>query len=658
MRERRRTIGLTLALAAAATAAAAQDKLGDAGRKAWDQHRKGQAADAVKTMEKAAAQAPGGAGQLALSRFRARQGGEEGLTAALAAAQRAVQESAGGAPAFKAEALAHLAAMELRLASSKDALAHAEQAVQASATPEALEVLARALVRRGRAEEALAVAEKAGAAASSASGFALLGLDRPAEAATAFRQALEAQPARHDARIGLAAALLGSRKAAEAEAEARRAVAEQTGDPGNEEGFAVLGLAILATNRDDPATWARAISDAQTGATVLNPKNPAVKFAVGKIFENNGELAQAATNYQQALAVDRGFTRARQALIQVLIWQKKAPDAVAVARAAVAEDPNSAEAQLLLGQVLLSTQAYAEAIAPLEAAAKLVPTQARVQAALGTACRLQGDLEKASAAYKRALDLSPEDADLRAAYSSLLVGMGAALRRQNPPKLDEAVAAYRQALALDPKNTTAALGIGLGYYAAKRYDEAIQSFQEVVKLGGDAAADAEVYTAWCYVAKRDAAKAGAHLAKAARPEPDLEAAIKRVESRQADTRPVEGPREGPREGPDMGELIRRLQARDPAVRLGAVGALCRLGRDAVDALVFAVANDSDWAVRERAVVCLGNVGPGAAAAVPYLRQVLRLPPGPTVQTDQQLKDDLSLSDLKRRAREALAKIER
>ena len=677
--------GLILAMAVASPLAA-QDKLAEATRKAWEQFQKGRPEEAVKTMEKAVGQAPGGPGRLALSRFRARMGGEENLTAALAAAQQAVQESASGAPALKSEALAHLASLELRLANSKDALAHAEQAVQAAASPEAALVLARVLVRRGRSAQALATAEKAGAgaAASSAKGFALLGLERPAEAADAFRGALQAEPARHQARVGLAAALLAQRKAAEAEAEARKAVDEKTGDPKDEEGFAVVGLAILATNPDDPPTWSRAIGEAQTGATVLNPKNPAVKYAVGKIFEQNGDLAQAATNYQAALAVDPGFVSARAAMVQVLLWQKKPADAVTLAKAGVTEDPQSAEAQLLLGQLLLSTQAFAEALPPLEAAVKLAPTHAEVHAALGSAYWRKGELDKAAAAYKRALELMPGDTDLRLANAELLLGLkqaaaaaaefkkvveapgyrdpigwiklGSAYRRMSPPKVDEAVAAYRKALELDPKNATAAMGIGQAYFAGKRYDEAIRAFGEAAKLAPDVAADAEVAIAWGYVAKRDPDNARKHLVAAGRIETELEQAIFRL---ARGDREVAAPA-AETEGPSLAELTQQIQSKNVAVRQRGVRGLCRLGREAVDSLVWVVANEPTWDLRELAVTCLGNIGPAARAAVPYLRQILRMQPqAPTVgATDQQMKDDVSLGDLQRKAKEALAKIQR
>jgi len=56
------------------------------------------------------------------------------------------------------------------------------------------------------------------------------------------------------------------------------------------EGFAILGVSILA---NDQKAWSEAIAQAQQGA-FLDPDNPLVQQAVGKIFEANGQLEQAA----------------------------------------------------------------------------------------------------------------------------------------------------------------------------------------------------------------------------------------------------------------------------------------------------------------------------------------------------------------------------
>ena len=61
--------------------------------------------------------------------------------------------------------------------------------------------------------------------------------------------------------------------------------------------------------------WSEAIAQAQQGA-FLDPDNPHVQASVGRIFEVNGQLEQAAAAYRKALTVDPAYAPARLALIQ------------------------------------------------------------------------------------------------------------------------------------------------------------------------------------------------------------------------------------------------------------------------------------------------------------------------------------------------------
>lgn len=682
-----------LGLALLAPPAWAECKIDEATKKAWEKHQKGRPDDEVlKDMQKAASQCPGGEGQLGLSRFQLRLGGAENLDAGLASARKAVEESAAGAPAIKGEALAHLATLELRMASSKDALAHAEQAVQAQATATTLSTLARAQVRSGLSAKALETAEKAiqagatSGAAWGAKGVALRSLERYDEAIAAYRKALEVEPGRHRARIGLAVALLEAGNAKEAEAEARKAVDETSGDPKDEEGLAALGLAILATNPSDGATWNRAIEQAQTG-NFQNPKSPVVKYSVGKIFEQNGRLDEAANNYKAALEVDPAFIKARQALIQVLVWQKKVPEAMALAQKTAAENPDNPEAQLFMGQLKLRSQDYAGSIPYLEKAGALSPTQPEIWIALGAAYRLSGDLQKAAASYKKGLDLNASNSDLRVAYADVLgalkqfdaaaveykkiaeapgykdplgwIKLAWVYRSLTPPKVDDAVAAYKKALVLDPKNEQAAMGIGRTYYSAKRYDEAIAAFQQALKVSADVTGEAELSIAWCYVAKRDAANAKVHMEKASaagKPEPKLKEAVEKLEKGQA----TEARAEMHEEGVDLSQCSRQLMAKDPNARRAAVKCLCGAGRDAVSQLVFVVANDGEEAkIRGQALECLCKLGPAAREVVPYLRQIIITEPAVILQpTKKQLEEEAEFHDLQNQAKACLPKVQR
>ena len=144
-------------LALLASPARADKKLDDAVAKAEDQVAKGKPEEAVKTLQKAAAQTPGSEGQVALCNLQAKLGNFDEATAACA---KAKDLSATEPPATKAASLAAVASYHLSLGAAKDALAAAQAAAQAQETPEALATLARAQVRSNDAPTAMKTADK------------------------------------------------------------------------------------------------------------------------------------------------------------------------------------------------------------------------------------------------------------------------------------------------------------------------------------------------------------------------------------------------------------------------------------------------------------------------------------------------------------------
>src|SRR6266702_3304330 len=91
----------------------------------------------------------------------------------------------------------------------------------------------------------------------------------------------------------------------------------------------------------------------------------------------------------------------------------------------------------------------------------------------GTAlCDLKWD-EEALAAYEQALSLDPNDAD---AY----IGKGAALNRLK--RYEEALAAFEQALSLDPNVANACTNKGIVLCLLKRYEEALATFEQALSL--------------------------------------------------------------------------------------------------------------------------------------------------------------------------------
>jgi len=294
-------IGGILGMVALLTTPALADKrVDDAVARAEDQIQKGRTEDALKTMQKLVSQQPTPEAYVALARVQLRVGTVDDAAASVTKAAE-LSAGAGGAP--RADALAALSAIELLRSPARDALAHAEQAVQAQATPAALAALARAQIRAATATAALQTADRAIAAgansadAHEARGEALLALGRADEAVTELRKALELDPKMNLARVRLASALLAQNKAAEAVTEARKATEV---DAKSGQAFAVLALALLAQNKNN---WNDAISQAQNGR-FLNERDPFVDVAVGRVFEANDNLDQASSAYKKALEPD------------------------------------------------------------------------------------------------------------------------------------------------------------------------------------------------------------------------------------------------------------------------------------------------------------------------------------------------------------------
>jgi len=107
----------------------------------------------------------------------------------------------------------------------------------------------------------------------------------------------------------------------------------------------------------------------------------------------------------------------------------------------------------------------------------------------------------------------------------------------------------------------------------------------------------------------------------------------------------------------VGTIGRTLQTGGPSARCGAAREIARFGASAVEHLVYALANDKDWCVREAAIQSLGQIGPAARSAVPQLRAIVRSNPyESTISDRQQMENQARYEDLRRAARAALQRI--
>jgi len=680
------TTGWALALLGllAAPPAWADKKVDDAVAKAKEQRLKGRDDEAEKTLRKLADQnpaSPEAQAALTLLLIDLNKIEDAAITA------KKALDIAGAAPAeAKASALATMATLDLMRGSGKDAVKNAQESTSLAPTSANLAVLARAQVR-AQDPAALQTAEKAvqagsSAAAHSALGEAQLAAGKAADASTSFRKAVELDAKYTPARVGLAQSLVAQGKAAEGVAEAKKAT---EADPNSGAAFAAHGLAILAENK---ANAPAALNEAGQ-ASFLAPRNAAVQVAVGRIFEQAGNLDQAVTAFKKAMEADPDYVPARVSLVQGLLYRGKPDEALPEAKKLADAYPSNGEAQLMYGRLLLQKGEFVVAVQPLEKASQGLPGSAEAHAFYGTALQYSGDSAGALEAYRKAVTLAPNNASYRSTYGLLLgiadkydeavkeltqvvnspnykdtagwTNLGWVYRNMEPSKPDEAVKAYTKALELDAKNAQAALGLGWAYSFSRKYDEAINAFQKAVSLEPKTASEANNGIAWCYYFKNDLPKAKEFAAKAKADGRNVAGLLSNIDKKEKGVVQVQEEatqafrqEQRAKEAPDVHASGQALMRGPAAGKIRAARELAKFGRPAVQYLVFAAVNDGSFDVREASIQSLGALGTAAREACPQLKQIQSSNPySNTISDKETMEKEVRYSDLMKAARAAM-----
>ena len=166
---------------------------------------------------------------------------------------------------------------------------------------------------------------------------------------------------------------------------------------------------------------------------------------------------------------------------------KDLPAAIAAYTEAIRLDPHYALAFAARSIVLSNVAGNAETVAAVREgydkaqadarqALTLAPDLAQAHLALAFVSDGTLDFTQASEAYERALALAPGNAEVLRYNGLFAANMG---------HFDVGVAAARRAVVLDPLARAAHSALGQALYAARRYEEAVAVFAEVVSLTPD-----------------------------------------------------------------------------------------------------------------------------------------------------------------------------
>jgi predicted TPR repeat methyltransferase len=243
------------------------------------------------------------------------------------------------------------------------------------------------------------------------------------------------------------------------------------------------------------------------------------RLAVAIAHHRAGRLEAAAAAYDEVLRRTSDSAPAWSMKGVLALQQGRPAEAVHLLERAIELDAEQPGFHLNLGNALRGIGRLDEAILAYRRALALDPSMAPAHNNLGNALRDRGALLEAAAAYQRAIELDPRffaaaanlahvlakqpgptPADVLAAHDrALTLAEAAALRTPDVANLlnsrgnllqadgciEEAIAGYREAVAVDPMFAEAHLNLGRALARQLRLEEAIEPLRRALELRPD-----------------------------------------------------------------------------------------------------------------------------------------------------------------------------
>jgi protein O-GlcNAc transferase len=292
-------------------------------------------------------------------------------------------------------------------------------------------------------------------------GYVYTALGRGKEARPEYEKALQLDPKMSEAALNLGILLLNEDPAAAA-APLAKAVDLL---PTESRPRTLLGLAYERTGD------LRNAATAYQGALALDPRDSETSLHLGQLLIRQNRAAEAEARFRMVLATEPESPAALLGLAQTMEAEKK-PEAAAAYQDYLQVQPDDAAAQQRLVHILIANQKFDEALVEMEktqrgGAPSLESLKLRADISIG-----QKKWDDAVAVLKQAVALAPQDAQLRG-------GLGRTyLQQREFPKAEKELQA---AIGLDGKNLTYWKDLTTTYYLAGNYPATLALLDEVAK---------------------------------------------------------------------------------------------------------------------------------------------------------------------------------
>jgi tetratricopeptide (TPR) repeat protein len=303
-------------------------------------------------------------------------------------------------------------------------------------------------------------------------GWALSNSDQFDEAIAIYKRALQLKLNFIRAQHNLGVTLARKGDLGEAVAAFRQAIRLQ---PGNWVALYNLGTALCEQGRVGEAV------DTLRESIRLRPSNARAYNNLGIALDKSGAVDEAIAAYREAIRLGPNLAAGHCSLGKALFERKRDYDgAVAAFRRVIELQPNLHSHYINLGSALTHQGALDPAIAAYREAIRLKPDDVLAHKALAGVLGLKGAWGEAVVVIRELVRLQPDNAEFRFALSDALDAKGDLDAKRGD--LDEATAAYREAVRLKPLDVPARRGLVHVFTRKGAWDEVLVVSRELVRL--------------------------------------------------------------------------------------------------------------------------------------------------------------------------------
>ncbi|MGA9111866.1 MAG: tetratricopeptide repeat protein [Smithella sp.] len=215
---------------------------------------------------------------------------------------------------------------------------------------------------------------------------------------------------------------------------------------------------------------AQAISD-YTNAIKVYSKYTKAYYNRGKAYGKQGNFSEAIADYNKAVEINPEFTEAYYNLGNAYEKQGNLSQAIVSYTKAIGINPKYAAAYCNRGNAYQAQGNLQKAIADYNKAIEINPFFAAAYSNRGNAYQIQGDFLQALADYNKAIEIKPE-------FGGFYSNRGYIYHLQG--NLPKAIADYNKALEKNPNDILSLYNRGLAYYDIEQYGKSLADYATAV----------------------------------------------------------------------------------------------------------------------------------------------------------------------------------